>query len=130
MMWRRHRGGTSALVGVAELDADSRPGRAGLGDCMVPGALAGTAHHEKVTAIGSIGDGTPAPFWTQLEGTSDAERDDGHDGLGQLTRHPIPVPGDTVRAVAIQVRADLRELHCVTVAERLGHVAEDGKRWF
>jgi hypothetical protein len=101
---------------------------ADLRDGMVPGALAGTAHDEQVPSPGQVRDARSTALRAQPERTRLTEGDQRHRRLRQLPGDAVTVPGDAVGAVAVEVRADLRELHAVARRQDLGHLDED-PRW-
>ena len=90
----------------------------GLGVCdlrhgVLPRALTRAAHDEQVSGSGIEPNGSPAALRPQQEPPLATERDDGDEGFGKVTRHPVAVPCDAVAPVAIEVRPDRRELDAV-----------------
>ena len=57
----------------------------------------------------------------QPERPQRAQRHQRDHRLRQLAGHPVPVPGHAVRAVAVQVDPDLRELDAVPGADQPSH---------
>src|SRR4051794_731491 len=86
-----------------ELHRDPRAGVGDLGHGVLPGPLAGAAHHDQV-AVAHLDDdavGTSEPG-AKVELARVAERDDRHHGVGGLAAADrVAVPGDRVAAVAV-----------------------------
>ena len=108
-----------------ELDADPRPDRpGGLRDRVLPGALAGAAHHDQVAVAELVPDGRAAAAGPQQERPGRAERDDrDHGVLGLAAADGVAVPGDAVAAVAVEAQPGgaerLAELVGVVRVQRL-----------
>ena len=109
---------------MPELHAHPWADTPALRDGVLPGALARPAHHEQVAGPGPEQQRRAAAGGAEPEGPGGAEGDQRDDGLGQLPRHAVAVPGDAVRAVAVEVDPHLREPHAVVHGEHRGHCAQ------
>src|SRR6476620_1480751 len=97
----------SAHAAGPELDADARPDRpGGLGDRVLPGALARAAHDDEVAVAEHVPHGLPAATArAQQQGPRRADRDDrDHGVLGAAAADRVAVPGDAVAAVAVEAQ--------------------------
>ena len=90
-----------------ELDADPRTHRPRrLWHRMLPGALAGTAHHQQVAVADLMLDGGAAAARPKQEVAGGAQRDDGDDRVGRLPpADGVTVSGDRVAAVPIEAHS-------------------------
>src|SRR5215472_3468614 len=70
----------------------------------------------------------PAAARAEQEPTRLAERDEGDEGLMDARRDLVPVPGDAVVAVPVEVEAGGVELDAVALGEGTPHLVEDGRK--
>ena len=90
-----------------ELHADARADRTRrLGHGVLPGALAGPAHHDQVAVAQGVADLGVATDGAQAQLARRAERDDGHHRVdGAAAPVAVAVPGHRVVAVAVVAAA-------------------------
>src|SRR5262245_31656621 len=109
----------------AELHADPEIRVGHLGNAVAPGPLTRAAHHEEVAAAELEHPGRAAAHRLQLEATSPAEGDDGHDGVVPLPAEPIAVERDAVPAVPVGGERHRRKGAAVAGGERIAKPGDD-----
>src|SRR3954453_4721502 len=128
---------TSGDATGAELDADARAhGLGRLGDAVLPGALAGPAHHHQVPVTQREPEAPRAPARrAEHERPRRAERDDrDHRVRGAAPADPVAVPGDAVATVPVEAHADrdevLAQLGAVVAVELRPRLGQQRVRQF
>ena len=117
----------------SELDGDAGAGVGGLGDGVLPGALAGASHHQQVAVAHRERDRGAAASGAEQQSPRVAERDDrDHGVLGLPAPDGVAVPRDAVATVAVVAAASgderLAQLGSVVVRERLAGRIQTGVR--
>jgi hypothetical protein len=101
--------------GVSERDAHPRARRLHLRNAVLEAALRGSTGDKKVAMTEPEGAGPPTSLRAQEERARLAE---GHEGIHDLGRYAVAVPGNTVGAVAIEIDPHRVELDFVVRGER------------
>src|SRR6266852_3636515 len=122
----------SANSAWPELDADPRSGRpGGLRYGVLPGALAATAHHEKITVPKIMAECRAAAARPQEQRTGRADGDDRDHGVRPgAAPDRVAVPCDAVPAVPVEAQPGgqelLAEFRCVVRVQCLPELGERG----
>src|SRR6516164_8936403 len=99
-----------------------------LQDGVLPGPLGVTAGDEQVAVPERERPRRPAAAGTEEEPAWLPKRDQRDDGLVDSLGNLVPVPGDAVPPVPVEVEAGRVELDAVTLGECSAHLLEDGRQ--